>query len=54
MWETLSGLPVDVCYSSPYQRTMDTVRAAAERFGLPVLTDDRFRERETGPGGNRP
>jgi len=54
VWETLSSLPIDACWSSPYRRTMDTVQDAAERFGLPILTDERLRERENGFDGNRP
>ena len=48
----LRDKPVDVFYCSPYRRSLDTVREAAEYFGLPVHTDERLREREAAPGGN--
>ena len=31
---------------------MDTIREAAEHFGLPIRTDERLREREAAPAGN--
>lgn len=43
---------VDAFYCSPYRRSLDTVREAAEHFGLPIRTDERLREREAAPGGN--
>jgi len=43
---------IDAFYCSPYRRSMDTIREAAEFFGKPILTDERLRERETAPGGN--
>ena len=43
---------VDAFYCSPYRRSLDTIRETAEFFGKPILTDERFRERETVPGGN--
>ena len=43
---------VDAFYSSPYRRSLDTIREAAEFFGLPIRTDERLREREAVPGGN--
>lgn len=43
---------VDAFYCSPYRRSMDTIRESAEYFGLPVVTDERLREREAAPGGN--
>jgi len=42
----------DAFYCSPYQRSLDTIREAAEFFNLPVHTDERLREREAAPGGN--
>lgn len=48
----LRGKPVDAFYCSPYRRSLDTVREAAEHFGLPIRTDERLREREAVPGGN--
>jgi len=43
---------VDAFYCSPYRRSMDTIREAAEFFGKPILTDERLRERKAAPGGN--
>lgn len=43
---------VDAFYCSPYRRSLDTIRASAEHFGLPIHTDERLREREAVPGGN--
>ena len=34
------------------RRSLDTIREAAEYFGLPIRTDERLREREAAPGGN--
>ena len=48
----LRDKPVDAFYCSPYRRSLDTVREAAEHFGLPIRTDERLREREAVPGGN--
>lgn len=48
----LRDKPVDAFYCSPYRRSVDTIRASAEFFGRPILTDERLRERETVPGGN--
>lgn len=45
--------PVDVALCSPYQRSVDTIRGAAQILGLSIRTDERFRERESGHGGNR-
>lgn len=43
---------VDAFYCSPYRRSLDTIREAAEYFGLSIRTDERLREREAAPGGN--
>ena len=48
----LRDRPVDAFYCSPYRRSMDTIQAAADHFGLPICTDERLREREAAPGGN--
>lgn len=50
--EFLRDKPVDAFYCSPYRRSLDTIREAAEHFGLPIRTDERLREREAAPGGN--
>lgn len=33
-------------------RSLDTIRDAAAAFGLPIVQDERLRERESGQGGN--
>ena len=43
---------MDAFYCSPYRRSLDTIREAADHFGLPIRTDERLREREAAPGGN--
>ena len=49
---TLADKGIDVFYCSPYQRSLDTVRPAAEYYGLPIRQDERLRERQVGQGGN--
>lgn len=41
----LADKPITAVLSSPYKRTVDTVRDFAETAGLPILTDPDFRER---------
>lgn len=50
--ETLKDKNIDIFYCSPYKRSMDTIREAAETFGMYIHTDERLREREKGPNGN--
>lgn len=47
------GKQIHAFYSSPYRRSMDTIAEAAAFFGQEITTDERLREREKGPGGNR-
>ncbi len=46
--ETLKGLQIDGFLSSPYKRSVDTIRPAADFFGMTIETDERFRERKVG------
>lgn len=46
--ELLCGRDIDVIMSSPYKRSIDTVRNLAESLGKEILTDDDFRERSAG------
>ena len=46
--ETLKGRNIDAFFSSPYKRSVDTIRPAAELFGMDIKTDERFRERDNG------
>ena len=50
--ELLRDAPVDAFWCSPFCRSVQTIEPAAARFGLPIRTDARFRERESGPRGN--
>jgi len=42
--ESLTGQPVTRLYASPLQRTQESAAPWAERFELPVITDDRLIE----------
>ena len=46
--ETLKQYKIDCFISSPYKRSIDTIRPAADYFEMPILTDERFRERKVG------
>ena len=48
----LNDRQIDVFYSSPYQRSMDTIADAAKLYGKEIITDERLREREKGREGN--
>lgn len=50
--EFLKDKKIDKFYCSPYKRSMDTIADAAAFFGKEIITDERLREREKGPGGN--
>ena len=50
--ETLAPVRLDFAISSPYVRSMETIRRCADNHGLQIYTDERLREREKGPGGN--
>ncbi|MEG6613115.1 histidine phosphatase family protein [Pseudoclostridium thermosuccinogenes] len=44
----LIKIPIDCFFSSPYKRSYDTIVECANAFGLPIHTDERFRERQSG------
>ena len=44
--EALRNIPLDICISSPYKRSIDTIIPCAEEHGLKILTDIRLRERD--------
>ena len=46
--DILKGQHIDAFLSSPYRRSMDTIRPAADFFGMEIRTDERFRERQSG------
>lgn len=47
----LSKIPIDVFFSSPYKRSIDTISECAESFNMVIHTDERFRERQSGING---
>jgi len=48
----LKDKQIDVFYCSPYKRSLETIRPAAEYYRMKIITDERLRERESGPGDN--
>lgn len=52
VWEFLQDKNIAAFYCSPYKRSMETIADTAAFFGKEILTDERLREREKGPGGN--
>ena len=46
--ETLKDIKIDCFLSSPYKRSIDTIQTTADYFGMPIKTDERFRERKVG------
>lgn len=50
--EVLSDKNIDMFFCSPYKRSLDTIRGAAEFYGMRIITDERLRERESGKGAN--
>lgn len=49
--ELLIKIPIDYFYSSPYKRSVDTIKECADTLNMPVYTDERFRERQAGENG---
>lgn len=43
---------IDLFFCSPYKRSLDTIRDAAEFYGISIITDERLRERESGKDAN--
>ena len=46
----LSGKGVDIVFSSPYKRAIDTIRDFSESEGLEIHLEDDFRERKVDSG----
>ena len=44
--EFLSDKNIDIVLSSPYKRSIDTVKHFADKYGLQVVTISNFRERK--------
>lgn len=50
--DTLRDISLDFAISSPYLRSCDTISECVREHGLAMHTDERFRERKSGPKGN--
>lgn len=48
----LQNKDIDQFISSPYKRSCDTIKKAAEYFKKEIVTDERLRERKSGMNGN--
>lgn len=44
---------IDKFYCSPYKRSVDTIIETALFFNKDIVADERLREREKGPNGNK-
>ena len=50
--EVLEQYHIDAFFSSPYKRSFDTIAHCAEKRGMAIGTDGRFRERARGEGSS--
>lgn len=50
--EILKDINIDYVLSSPYTRSINTISDCAKEHNLTIHTEERFRERKKGPGGN--
>ena len=50
--EVLKDKNIDVFISSPYKRSYDTIKKAADFYGKTIQTDERLRERKAGNNSN--
>ena len=50
--EFFKNVKIDAFYCSPYKRSVDTIKGAAEFHKKEIVTDMRLREREKGANGN--
>jgi len=50
--EFFQNIQIDCAYSSPYNRSLDTILEIAIMHGLKIIIDERFRERQKGHDGN--
>lgn len=46
--KVLNGRNIDVFMCSPYKRSMDTIKEAADYYKINILVDERLRERKCG------
>lgn len=52
VYEILRDTKLDYAVSSPYKRSVDTIKHCADSHALEIVTDERFRERTKGTNGN--
>lgn len=52
VYEALKNIKLTYAISSPYRRSIDTIRHCAKSHNLKIDTDERFRERKKGLNGN--
>ena len=50
--EAMKDIHLDYAVSSPYKRSYDTIKGAADDHGLKIELDDRLHERIRGENGN--
>lgn len=50
--EALTDISFQYAISSPYERSVDTIRECVKEHDLYIHMDERLREREKGPNGN--
>lgn len=50
--EFFKNKEIDAFYCSPYKRSVDTIKGAADFHKKEIIKDARLREREKGPNGN--
>lgn len=50
--ELLHSIHFNYAISSPYKRSVDTIKECAKAHNLEIHTDERLRERQKGSGGN--
>ena len=50
--EILKDKKIDAFISSPYRRSYDSIKKAADSYGMTIQTDERLRERKAGENGN--
>ena len=50
--EYLNSIEVDCFISSPYIRSIDTIKGSAEAKKMKIITDERLRERKSGLKSN--
>ena len=48
----LKDKKIDLFISSPYKRSFDSIKPAAELYVAKIQTDERLRERKAGSNGN--